>query len=932
MLTLFKRKLSAKIILGYLAPLALMLGLSLLTLTRFNSVSTSVDILVTRLAAERWFAEEIVHQILSARFYANKYVRTQSQTDLDSFRAEFAALEEMLARADHVITSPERMALLNDIKPRVEEYGDAFNQVAALIRRRQKVQSEVLDVQGLLIENKLAALRVNINQLNDPQVFLAFGNTQNGFQLMRLNVVNYLVEGNEGYIVLFEKGYQETQTALANLNAALKNPTQRKNTEDARVAVAAYALGFDTLHADYVLLKDLFRTRLDVLEPEIAEIAVEIAASVDAEFIAQNQRVHELMTQARVTLLVGTAAAALISLTLGLGFSRNLTRPLQQVMHTSQQIAHTDLHALTTQLAALAQGDVRVSLEVTAQPLTFQAEDEIGQMAAAFNEMIATLHSAGQAFGRMAIYLNAMAETATRVAHSDLEVEVVALSPDDVLGHALAGMVVNLRAADAKIQRQLHRLAALREIDAHITTGAEIAVTLEFLLGRALELLQVDAAEIILFDAPTQTLTFLARAGAAEIAPGSVPTLDSCAGLVIRQGRSLCLNRSLTDTPELLRCLDALGGDVNFYYGAPLLAQKTVRGVLQIFHRAPLAPGAEWTNFVETLAGQSAIAIANHELIRGLEERVAARTLELAERNAQLENEITERERAELALRQYAHELEASNAELDAFAHTVAHDLKAPLSIVIGFSSLLETRLTRMPTDQIGENLRRITQTGYKMQNIIDELLLLAGIRKQSDVPFSPLEMGDIVAEVQNRLKEQFEQHAATVSAPEQWPVAWGYHAWVEEIWVNYLSNALKYGGRPPHITLGWDVGSVVNGEWQRENAELGMENFELGILNAELSMPEPEIPDSPIPNSSIPNSQHIRFWVQDNGPGLTPEEQLRLFTQFTRLRHIREAEGHGLGLSIVQRIAERLNGYVGVESEVGRGSRFYFTLPCAEA
>jgi two-component system sensor histidine kinase/response regulator len=72
-----------------------------------------------------------------------------------------------------------------------------------------------------------------------------------------------------------------------------------------------------------------------------------------------------------------------------------------------------------------------------------------------------------------------------------------------------------------------------------------------------------------------------------------------------------------------------------------------------------------------------------------------------------------------------------------------------------------------------------------------------------------------------------------------------------------------------------------------------------------------------------------VRFWVRDNGPGLTPEQQARLFAPFTRLDRVR-AQGHGLGLSIVRRIVEKLGGSVGVESSgvPGQGSVFYFTLP----
>jgi signal transduction histidine kinase len=72
-----------------------------------------------------------------------------------------------------------------------------------------------------------------------------------------------------------------------------------------------------------------------------------------------------------------------------------------------------------------------------------------------------------------------------------------------------------------------------------------------------------------------------------------------------------------------------------------------------------------------------------------------------------------------------------------------------------------------------------------------------------------------------------------------------------------------------------------------------------------------------------------VRFWVRDSGPGIPPEAQARLFTPFTRLDQVR-ARGHGLGLSIVRRIVEKLGGQAGLESTVGQGTLFYFTLPAA--
>ncbi len=242
-----------------------------------------------------------------------------------------------------------------------------------------------------------------------------------------------------------------------------------------------------------------------------------------------------------------------------------------------------------------------------------------------------------------------------------------------------------------------------------------------------------------------------------------------------------------------------------------------------------------------------------------------------------------ERQRAE-ALQQYAQELEARNAELDAFAHTVAHDLKNPLSAVVGFSSYLLSRGGRVDEEQQITMLTTISRQGYRMARIIDELLLFASLRKLGEVALSPLNMAQIVAEVQERLAAAIEEKQAHLTLPATWPIPVGYAAWVEEILANYLSNALKYGGTPPHIVLGWEA-----------------------------------------------QGEQLRFWVQDDGAGLTPEEQARLFIPFTRLDQV-SAKGHGLGLSIVRRISEKLGGEVGVASAPGQGSTFWFTLPAAEA
>lgn len=252
---------------------------------------------------------------------------------------------------------------------------------------------------------------------------------------------------------------------------------------------------------------------------------------------------------------------------------------------------------------------------------------------------------------------------------------------------------------------------------------------------------------------------------------------------------------------------------------------------------------------------------------------------------ASLVENITERQQTQAALQQFAADLQARNEELDAFAHTVAHDLKSPLASIVGFAELLIQDIDDLSSDQIRKSVKTILQGTNRLNRIIEELLLLAGVRKKDVVP-QPLDMSTILHEAMERLSIQIQQNDACIEIRDiaSWPLAVGYAPWVEEVWANYLSNALKYGGKPSCVTVG---------------AELTDDGKAL-------------------------------FWVQDNGYGLSALEQATLFIPFSRLDRV-DASGHGLGLSIVRRIIEKLHGTVGVQSVPNQGSRFYFTLPLVQ-
>ncbi|MCL4263244.1 MAG: hybrid sensor histidine kinase/response regulator [Anaerolineae bacterium] len=242
--------------------------------------------------------------------------------------------------------------------------------------------------------------------------------------------------------------------------------------------------------------------------------------------------------------------------------------------------------------------------------------------------------------------------------------------------------------------------------------------------------------------------------------------------------------------------------------------------------------------------------------------------------------EVLARVRSHITLYKLQRDLREQVAELDAFSHTVAHDLKNPLALVIGLIDFVLLQFADDVPEEMVDYLKKIQTTGYRGVNIIDELLLLASVRKQ-DVQLRPLDMEQVVAKALDRLVFMIDKYRGEVHLPDQWPTAVGYAPWVEEVWVNYVSNALKYGGQPPRLELG----------------------------------------------TAVQPDGMVRYWVRDNGPGLSPEKQAVLFTEFVRLNEVR-VEGFGLGLSIVRRIMDKLNGRVGVHSVEGEGSEFYFELP----
>lgn len=394
-------------------------------------------------------------------------------------------------------------------------------------------------------------------------------------------------------------------------------------------------------------------------------------------------------------------------------------------------------------------------------------------------------------------------------------------------------------------------LVRLNEAGQTLTSTLHKHEVLERLLKMATELIEAEGSSVWLWD--EQDANYLVceaayhRTDHPALANVRLKAGQGIAGWVAQYGKSTAVSNTRQDPRFYAAIDDRTNFTTRSLLAVPLRLRDETIGILEVINKLEDDFSQKDIAVAEMLAISAAIAIDNANLVAKLQ--------------------------------QQKEDLETQNAELDAFAHTVAHDLQNPLALIVGYAEALQLDGDEGFTWQQWKMIRTLTKNTRRMSNIVQELLLLASVR-QKEVDAEPLPMGAIVQAALNRLSHLIPADAK-VTVPTSWPTAIGYAPWVEEVWENYLSNALKYGGDPPEIILGCE----------------------------QLS------------------DQMIRFWVRDNGKGLTEDEQSQLFVPFTQLSQIR-VTGHGLGLSIVHRIIQKLGGQVQVESKVGVGSTFSFTLP----
>jgi K+-sensing histidine kinase KdpD len=263
---------------------------------------------------------------------------------------------------------------------------------------------------------------------------------------------------------------------------------------------------------------------------------------------------------------------------------------------------------------------------------------------------------------------------------------------------------------------------------------------------------------------------------------------------------------------------------------------------------------ADEVEILQALANTTAIAIENVRVYDELEHRV--------------------RERTRL--------LEETNRELEAFSYSVSHDLRSPLSAILGYADLLKEVLGEKADAEAVAACERIVQQTHRMSGLITDLLRLARI-SGSELNVQRVNLSAIAREVLDRLTDQ-NPHRVVLTWVEESLAAHADQELITIVVENLISNAWKYTGkvREAHIEIG-----------------------------------------------SEPDAEHgTAYFVRDNGAGFSQSQASRLFSPFQRLHHQSDFPGVGVGLATVQRIIHKHGGRVWARGAVGQGATFYFTLP----
>lgn len=451
--------------------------------------------------------------------------------------------------------------------------------------------------------------------------------------------------------------------------------------------------------------------------------------------------------------------------------------------------------------------------------------------------------------------------------------------------------ITSAKQAEGELEQHAEEMYILYQMGLVLATGQDTYGTLRKLLDHIRHLFVLDTFYIAVYESSTGMISYPLYENLNEtlnVPPRNLHENPGMSGEVIFKRRAIYIPDMDAPSAQKSHAPIVVGKThIRSYLGIPMLAHGNVIGLVSIQSQQPNAYNERQIRLLETIAAQLGTALEKANLLDRLQRELMDRKRaeeEIRKLNTELEQRVLERtvalSESEGSLRERTIQLEAANKELEAFAYSVSHDLRAPLRAIKGFSQILIKDFSEKLDGEGSDFLQRISQAASQMSELIESLLSLSRLTR-GELNRTDVDLTRLAKEILDKMNSQEpERHVDYI-------VADGLQAYVDESLIrtaleNLLGNAWKYTSKTENPII-----------------EMG----------------------------SIRKNEQTIYFVRDNGVGFDMAHASKLFGAFQRLHTEAEFPGNGIGLATIQRIIHRHGGVIWAEAEPGKGATFYFSL-----
>jgi PAS domain S-box-containing protein len=414
------------------------------------------------------------------------------------------------------------------------------------------------------------------------------------------------------------------------------------------------------------------------------------------------------------------------------------------------------------------------------------------------------------------------------------------------------------RKAQDQLAARTHELLTLHRISQLLMTASSIQDTYDEVLKEVCEATGYPIAAVEYFDEERDRMIITAARGIPLPEDGGqleVAAHQTLSGVAVYTGEPVIVKDARERKEYADDDLRRLG--LRTYLSFPLVVPGGAAGTLTLANTKVVQPDLRMVRWAESVANSIASFV---------ERMVAEEALKESEQQ----------------YRTLAEQLQQANDELQAFAYSVSHDLRAPLRTMQGFAHALVQNFGSQLDPEARDYARRIIDSGQQSEKLIGDLLAYSRLSFE-ELKLQAVDLNEVVKSAREQVDADLKESQARLDVDDALPEVRGHQTTLVQVVANLLSNAVKFveEGGTPEVRIRFEE-----------------------------------------------STGRIRLWVEDNGIGIREDQRERIFKVFERLQEGEARPGTGIGLAIVRRGMERIGGQAGLESEPGEGSRFWIELP----